>query len=119
MGFDPESAAADAYIAELGASGAGVCFLALGAPKQEIFASRAQEQLAHMGFLSIGAGLDFISGHQTRAPYWVRRLAMEWLWRMALSPKRLLGRYLGCFGLLPGLLTSALKARRTRTGPVS
>ncbi|MEM6388227.1 MAG: WecB/TagA/CpsF family glycosyltransferase [Pseudomonadota bacterium] len=114
MGFDPTSAEADAYIAELGASGAGVCFLALGAPKQEIFASRAQDKLPHMGFLSIGAGLDFISGHQTRAPYLVRRLALEWLWRLALSPKRLMGRYMGCFGLLPGLLGSALKARRLR-----
>lgn len=112
MGFDPESPAADAYIAELGASGAGVCFLALGAPKQEVFASRAQEALPQMGFLSIGAGLDFISGHQTRAPWLVRRLALEWLWRLALSPKRLIGRYAGCFAILPRLVLRALKARR-------
>lgn len=114
MGFDPESAQADAYIAELGASGAGVCFLALGAPKQEIFAARAQRQLPHMGFLSIGAGLDFISGSQKRAPSWVRRLALEWLWRLALSPKRLLGRYLGCFAVLPQLSMTALRARMAR-----
>lgn len=111
MGFDPTSEAADEYIRQLGASGAGVCFLALGAPKQEIFASRAQEVLPQMGFLSIGAGLDFISGHQTRAPYLVRRFALEWLWRLALSPRRLMGRYLGCFAVLPGLVVTALSAR--------
>lgn len=114
MGFDPESDEADAYIEQLQASHAAVCFLALGAPKQEIFASRAQKKLPHMGFLSIGAGLDFISGHQTRAPSWVRRLALEWLWRLSLSPRRLIGRYMSCFALLPGLLAYALKARRAR-----
>ena len=86
--------------------------MALGAPKQEIFASRAQKELPQMGFLSIGAGLDFISGHQKRAPRLVRRFALEWLWRLALSPKRLIGRYLGCFAVLPGLTWAALKARR-------
>lgn len=114
MGFDPEGDEADRYIAQLGATGARVCFLALGAPKQEIFASRAQKKLPEMGFLSIGAGLDFISGDQTRAPYLVRRLALEWLWRLALSPKRLFRRYLGCFSLLPGLLMVACKTRLAR-----
>lgn len=116
MGFDPKGAAADDYIAQLAASGAGVCFLALGAPKQEIFASRAQKAAPHLGFLSIGAGLDFISGHQHRAPALVRRFALEWLWRLALSPKRLFGRYMSCFAILPRLLVDALRSRR-QAGP--
>lgn len=111
MGFDPNGEVADDYIRQLDASGAGVCFLALGAPKQEIFASRAQKAIPRLGFLSIGAGLDFISGHQTRAPAFVRRFALEWLWRMALSPRRLFRRYMGCFAILPGLVVMALKAR--------
>ena len=111
MGFDPEGDMADDYIRQLDASGAGVCFLALGAPKQEIFASRAQKKISRMGFLSIGAGLDFISNHQKRAPKIVRRFALEWLWRLVLNPRRLLGRYLGCFAILPGLIVSAIKIR--------
>lgn len=112
MGFDPTGPAADDYIAQLDASGAGVCFLALGAPKQEVFAARAQKAVPRMGFLSIGAGLDFISGHQTRAPALVRRFALEWLWRMSLSPRRLFLRYMRCFAVLPGLILAALTARR-------
>ena len=112
MGFDPTGSAADAAIEEMRASGARVFFLALGAPKQEVFASRAQAMLPKAGFLSIGAGVDFIAGTQTRAPAWVRAVAGEWLWRLALSPKRLAGRYAACIAILPRLTLSALEARR-------
>lgn len=112
MGFDPEGAQADSYISDLGASGAGMCFVALGAPKQEIFAARALDVLPGMGFLSIGAGLDFISGRQVRAPRIVRRLAAEWLWRLALSPRRLASRYAACFAVMPSLFVLAMQARR-------
>ncbi|MBB1492647.1 WecB/TagA/CpsF family glycosyltransferase [Paracoccus sp. MC1854] len=112
MGFDPQGPAADAAIAELATSGAGLCFLALGAPKQEIFAARAAAQLPAMGFLSIGAGLDFLAGTQTRAPRWVRRLAAEWLWRLAKDPRRLARRYADCLAVLPRHAGQALKARR-------
>ncbi|CAN0605633.1 unnamed protein product, partial [Ectocarpus sp. 12 AP-2014] len=72
MGFDPVGADADAAIKEIRESGARLVFLALGAPKQERFAAYAQTALPQTGFLSIGAGLDFISGEQKRAPYLVR-----------------------------------------------
>lgn len=112
MGFDPNGPAADAAIAEIGASGARLVFLALGAPKQEIFAVRAAASLPEAGFLSIGAGLDFISGAQTRAPKWVRAIAAEWLWRMLSSPSRLGARYIACLLALPGLTLKALAARQ-------
>ena len=112
MGFDPESAEADAAIAAIKESGARLVFLALGAPKQEVFAARAAAELSQTGFLSIGAGLDFISGAQTRAPKWVRAIAAEWLWRMLSNPKRLAARYGQCILALPGLTLRALMMRR-------
>lgn len=111
-GFDPESAAADALLDEVAASGARICLLALGAPKQELLAARGIARHPGMGFLSIGAGLDFIAGHQTRAPVWVRKIAMEWLWRMLSNPKRLARRYLDCALVLPSLAGKALAERR-------
>ena len=113
FGFDPNGTEADYAIARLSSSGARLCFLALGAPKQEVFAARAAGVLPSVGFLSIGAGLDFIAGTQKRAPTWVRRIAMEWLWRMASNPARLALRYGGCVVILPGLFFSALKIRQT------
>lgn len=112
MGFDPQGPGADAAIAELAGSGAGLCLLALGAPRQEIFAARAAARLPRMGFLSIGAGLDFLAGTQRRAPPWIRRLAAEWLWRMASDPRRLARRYADCAAVLPRHAGQALRMRR-------
>lgn len=114
MGFDPDGTEAEDAIAAIGASGARVVFLALGAPKQERFAARAQSRLPEVGFLSVGAGLDFISGFQHRAPAWVRRIKAEWLWRMAQNPGRLTKRYGECLAALPGLTTAALRHRRRK-----
>lgn len=114
FGFDPEGAVADAMLDQVASSGARICLLALGAPKQEVLAARGLARHPQLGFLSIGAGLDFIAGHQTRAPVWVRRVAMEWLWRMLSNPKRLARRYLDCALVLPSLTGTALAARRRK-----
>jgi exopolysaccharide biosynthesis WecB/TagA/CpsF family protein len=111
MGVDPAGPTADQAIARLRSSGARLCFLALGAPKQEIFAARAAAVLPEVGFLSIGAGLDFLAGRQRRAPGVMRTLALEWLWRLVGNPRRLAARYAACAAILPGLTLTALRAR--------
>jgi exopolysaccharide biosynthesis WecB/TagA/CpsF family protein len=111
MGFDPNGDAAVQVLRDAQASGAGLCFLALGAPKQEILAARGAEIAPSVGFASIGAGLDFLGGHQRRAPSWVRALALEWLWRALSSPARMMPRYAKCFAILPGVLWRAWRAR--------
>ena len=64
-GFDPYSSEADHAIDGIRASGARLCFVALGAPRQEIFAARCLDELTGTGLLCIGAALDFIAGTQT------------------------------------------------------
>src|SRR5258708_13018124 len=66
--FDPYSSEADFAIDSIRASGAKLCFVALGAPRQELFAARCLDQLNGTGFLCIGAALDFIAGTQPRTP---------------------------------------------------
>jgi exopolysaccharide biosynthesis WecB/TagA/CpsF family protein len=95
----------------LAASGARLCLLALGAPKQEMLAVRGKEVAPGLGFVSVGAGLEFIAGTQARAPVWVQKIAMEWLWRMAREPKRLFRRYIACFAVLPALARDARRLR--------
>jgi exopolysaccharide biosynthesis WecB/TagA/CpsF family protein len=68
FGFDPMGDPAAAMLGELHASGAKLCFLAFGAPKQEVLAARALDLAPGCGFVSVGAGIDFVAGHQTRAP---------------------------------------------------
>ncbi|MFY0619882.1 WecB/TagA/CpsF family glycosyltransferase [Shimia sp.] len=112
MGFDPDSAAAAEILQQASDAGARMVFLALGAPKQERLAARGRKLTPHMGFASIGAGLDFLAGTQHRAPAWVRALALEWLWRALSNPTRLAARYAKCIAILPQLVVDALRQRR-------
>jgi N-acetylglucosaminyldiphosphoundecaprenol N-acetyl-beta-D-mannosaminyltransferase len=113
MGFDPDSDKAGELLRILAASGARLTFLALGAPKQERLAARGRREVPEMGFASIGAGLDFLAGTQRRAPRWVRRLKVEWLWRLLSNPRRLGMRYFRGMAILPG---HALRAWAQRHG---
>ncbi len=96
FGFDPFGASGREAASRIAASGAGLCFVALGAPKQEFFADLARSASPATGFVCIGAALDFIAGAQARAPALVRRLKLEWAWRLAREPRRLATRYVRC-----------------------
>ncbi len=112
MGFDPEGDAAAAVLAALCAMDVGMCFLALGAPKQERLAARGRQIAPGVGFASIGAGLDFFGGHQVRAPKLARALRVEWLWRALTSPRRMVPRYWRAGKLLPRHMIEARRQRR-------
>jgi len=109
--FDPLSERASESIEFLKNSGARICLLALGAPKQEVFADRCTREIEGMAFICIGAGLDFLAGHQKRAPEIFRRLNCEWLWRLLLDPRRLARRYLECLYVFPSVLLSGIGRR--------
>ena len=111
--FDPAGAEAAEILRNLDQKGIRLCFLALGAPKQELLAARGRELAPGVGFASVGAGLDFLGGHQQRAPLWMRKLALEWLWRALSSPGRMVPRYLKCFAILPRQIWRALRIRRS------
>ncbi len=116
QGFDPEGAEADAALDRIATSGAGLCLVALGAPKQELFAARAVERNIKVGFVCIGAGLDFLAGAQTRAPAFMQRYGMEWAWRLATNPRRLATRYARCALVLAEItLLAPIKARFLKT----
>jgi exopolysaccharide biosynthesis WecB/TagA/CpsF family protein len=102
-GFEPTGPEADAAIQRIAASGARIALIALGAPKQELFAARAKAQGVTCGFVCIGAALDFIAGAQIRAPKFMQRTGTEWLWRLATNPRRLAARYTECAVLLADL----------------
>lgn len=94
--FDPEGPEAGAAIDMIRRSGAKLVLIALGAPKQEIFAERARVSGLDCGMICIGAAIDFIAGEQIRAPAVMRNNSLEWLWRLATNPRRLAKRYGEC-----------------------
>lgn len=67
-------------------------WVALGAPKQEKW--MAAHQGAVCGFMvGVGAGFDYFAGNIKRAPRWMQRLNLEWLYRLMQEPGRLFKRY--------------------------
>ena len=71
------------------------CFLAVGCPQQETIAQALRARGVARGLaLCIGASLNYITGHEKRAPVWMQKMALEWLFRLLLNPKRLARRYL-------------------------
>jgi exopolysaccharide biosynthesis WecB/TagA/CpsF family protein len=93
---DLEAFDLDGLADRITASGAALCFLSLGAPKQELLADALSRRCPKVGFLCVGAALDFISGQVRRAPLWMQRGKLEWLWRLVSDPKRLTVRYARC-----------------------
>ena len=73
-------------------SGAKLVFIGLGAPKQSLFADRVRNDV-NCGLLCVGAAFGFLAGTETRAPVWMRKTGLEWCFRLAGNPKRLLKRY--------------------------
>lgn len=71
------------------------CLLAVGAPQQEAIAQRLKTRGIARGMaLCIGASINFLTGDELRAPLWMQRNGLEWLFRLAQAPGRMAGRYL-------------------------
>ena len=67
--------------------------IGLGAPKQEKWMAEHQGKIDGL-MLGVGAGFDYYAGNIKRAPIWMQRNNLEWVYRLLQDPKRLFGRYL-------------------------
>ena len=77
----------------INSSGADIIWIGLGAPKQEKW-MKAHEGMLNGVMMGVGAGFNFHAGNIKRAPMWIQKIGLEWLYRLFQDPKRLLGRYL-------------------------
>jgi exopolysaccharide biosynthesis WecB/TagA/CpsF family protein len=82
-----------AVAAEVRASGADICLVALGNPLQEYFLARYLPLLGVRLGIGVGAFFDFAAAQVPRAPAWMNRLGIEWVYRLAQEPRRLFRRY--------------------------
>lgn len=83
----------EAIAKEITDSGARLVFVALGCPKQELWMARMRGRIPAV-MLGIGAALPLLVGETKRAPLWIRQMGMEWAFRLAQEPQRLMKRYL-------------------------
>lgn len=88
-GSPSEEEAAD-IIARINESGAHLLLVAYGAPKQDMWINQHLMQLTSVRVaMGVGGTFDFLSGHITRAPKWMRKTGLEWAWRLLLQPTRI------------------------------
>ncbi len=95
---------------DIAATRPDIVLIGMGNPRQELWAVSAADRIGAVQ-ICVGAFLDFTAGRVPRAPKLVRMLRAEWIYRLALEPRRLAPRYLG--GALP-FLRSILRERRNR-----
>lgn len=77
---------------EINSSGAEILFVALGSPKQEFWIDKYKDFLKVKVAIGVGGSFDVLSGKKRRAPEIIRKLNLEWLYRILQEPKRILKR---------------------------
>jgi N-acetylglucosaminyldiphosphoundecaprenol N-acetyl-beta-D-mannosaminyltransferase len=89
--LDEEQAVCD----EIAALGPDILWVSMGVPREQSFVVRNRKRLTSVGVIKTSGGLfDFVSGAKPRAPEWMQKVGLEWLFRAGLEPRRLGWRYL-------------------------
>ena len=76
------------------ASGADILFVGMGVPRQEYFIEEQWHRLGVGIAIGVGGSFDVLAGLRARAPTWMQKAGMEWLFRTVQEPRRLLTRYI-------------------------
>jgi len=91
-----------------------ILFVGVGSPTQELWVLRNWDRLRVRVAVCCGAALDYAAGTKPRAPLWMRRAGLEWLWRLVHEPRRLWRRYLLEDPAFFGILLRAVWEERIR-----
>lgn len=93
MGFERDEKEVEKAIRIINQKKPQILVVGLGAPKQEKFIYRYRDEMEFHVALPFGAAIDFEAGMVRRAPLWMRKLGLEWLFRFFQEPGRLFKRY--------------------------
>jgi N-acetylglucosaminyldiphosphoundecaprenol N-acetyl-beta-D-mannosaminyltransferase len=83
----------EAYVRQINEAGSAVVFVGLGCPRQEQWMAEHRGPVRAV-MVGVGAAFDYHAGTLRRAPLWMQRNGLEWLYRLAREPRRLWKRYL-------------------------
>lgn len=82
-----------ATIERINAAAPDYVWVGLGTPKQDLWLAGFRGELDATALLAVGAAFEIVSGARRRAPVWMQRVGLEWLFRLMLEPRRLFRRY--------------------------
>ena len=102
----------DDVIARINGSGAGIVLVGFGVPLQDQWAERNAGRLDAAVVAGVGGLFDFFAGAVSRSPKAMRSMGCEWMWRLAMEPRRMAYRYLAGNTIFLG--HAMLEARRLR-----
>ena len=93
-GFEKDPSRNERVVAAVREARPDLLFVGLGSPKQEYWILENLDRLGSPVLLGVGASIDFAAGAAKRAPRWMQRSGLEWLYRLIHEPRRLWRRYL-------------------------
>jgi N-acetylglucosaminyldiphosphoundecaprenol N-acetyl-beta-D-mannosaminyltransferase len=94
MGFENDTLQMTDIANALRSAKPDLVYTCFGFPKDPLVISALRPSLPTAWFLGLGGSLAIVSGRTRRAPGWMQRVGMEWLWRLGLEPRRLFRRYI-------------------------
>jgi len=103
----------EAVVSDIRRSGARLLFVAITSPRKENFINRWQTQLGVNFVMGVGGTFDVVAGKVKRAPQWMQKAGLEWLYRVIQEPRRMWKRYLTTNTLFVLILLRALVYGRT------
>lgn len=93
FGFEHDPVESQSAVEAIRATKPDILFVGLGAPKQESWMYENQNRLGVPVSIGVGAGIEFVAGFVSRAPKWMRKAGLEWIYRLWKEPRRLWRRY--------------------------
>ncbi len=102
----------DDLVSTINQSDASVLLVAMGVPYQDTWLERMSHRLGNIVSFGVGALFDFLAGRVSRAPKVLRKMGMEWTWRLLLEPRRMWHRYI--YGNPAFLLRAAADSKVVR-----
>jgi N-acetylglucosaminyldiphosphoundecaprenol N-acetyl-beta-D-mannosaminyltransferase len=94
FGFENSVAQQEKMIAAINKARPELVVVGLSPPKQEIWIANSIRSLQCQVAICAGATIDFLAGSKPRAPIWMQKFGLEWIFRIVTEPRRLLPRYL-------------------------
>jgi N-acetylglucosaminyldiphosphoundecaprenol N-acetyl-beta-D-mannosaminyltransferase len=111
-GYFPDSEV-ESVCAQIRSASADILFVAMPSPRKEFWLAEHGASLGVPFLMGVGGSIDVLAGATRRAPRWMQRAGLEWLYRLMQEPRRLAGRYLTTNTRFTYLVARELLARRT------
>jgi N-acetylglucosaminyldiphosphoundecaprenol N-acetyl-beta-D-mannosaminyltransferase len=105
-----------AIVGQIKAARPDMLFVAMSSPRKEFWAAEHAAELGVPLVIGVGGSVEILAGTRRRAPKWIQRIGLEWLFRLAQEPRRLARRYVSGNWRFINLVVIELLRTKSRSG---